>query len=57
MKNIKRGRPPLPDHLRASELIPGFRVTKDQKKRYKAAAKAADVSVAAWIKALADKNS
>lgn len=57
MNNIKRGRPQKPAHLKASELIPGFRATKTQKKRYRAAAKAAGVSLAAWFKSLADQAS
>lgn len=57
MKTNNRGRPPIAAHLKASELIPGFRVTKDQEKRYKAAAKAADVSMAAWIRSVLDQHS
>jgi len=57
MKTNNRGRPPISAHLKASELIPGFRVTKDQKKRYKAAAKACGLTMAAWLRSIADQNS
>ena len=57
MNNTKRGRPPLPANERASATIPGFRATKAQKKQYKAAAKAAGVSLAAWFRDLADQAS
>ena len=57
MSENKRGRPPLPANVRASETIPGFRATKAQKKQYKAAAKKLGLSLSAWFKALADQNS
>ncbi len=57
MANVKRGRPVKPAHLKRSEIIPGFKVTKAEKKRYKKAAKAAKMSLSAWLRSLADTAS
>lgn len=49
---LKLGRPPKSDS--ASEVLPPIRVTAEQKKTYRDAAKFAGLSLSAWLKEAAE---
>jgi len=53
-KKPARGRPPIKN--RADAVI-AFRVTKDDHVRYSQAAQAAGMTISAWFKSLADRES
>jgi len=46
----KQGRPRIPDTDRASEWLPGIRVTAADNERYRAAAQAAGLPLGHWVR-------